>query len=89
MSAVRTRVTLDDKVRARAGCVTLRRAYSTGTIVGLYRSLDAGLESDPEYPWSTICEEHGGVSHQATLALATESLRHPEKWCPDCQEKKP
>lgn len=79
------RAALDDEVRARAGCVTLRRARSTGTLVGLYRSLEAGLESDPDYPWSTVCEDHGGIVCHATRALATQGLSHPEEWCHVCQ----
>lgn len=83
-----TRAALAAEARSRAGCVTLRRARSTGTLVGLYRSFKAGLEIDPDYPWSTVCEDHGGIVCHRTRALAAQNLSHPEEWCPDCQERR-
>jgi len=55
--------------------------------VGLYRSDDAGIESDPETPWATVCEEHGGVVCYETRKAAESYVAHPEQWCPVCQEK--
>ena len=78
------RARLDAEVKAAAGCVTLRRTRR-GRLVGLYRSLEAGIEKDPETPWATVCEEHGGVCH-ATLADARAYLSHPDEWCPGCQQ---
>jgi len=69
-----------------AGIVLYRKARSTKTHVGLYRSDEAGIESDPEYPWSTVCVEHGGVVCHHTRAAAETFLSHPEDWCPTCQE---
>jgi hypothetical protein len=68
------------------GLVLQRKARSTGTLVGLYKSDDAGIESDPEYPWSTVCEPHGGVVCHETRKAAEAALSHPEDWCPTCQE---
>ena len=68
------------------GIVLYRKARSTGTHVGLYRSVEAGIEPDPATPWSTVCEEHGGVVCYATRQNAESYLSHPEQWCPVCQE---
>jgi hypothetical protein len=72
-----------------AGIVAYRRARSTGTHVGLYKSAEAGIESDPDYPWSTVCEEHAGVVAHHTRREAESYLSHPEDWCPVCQGHEP
>lgn len=61
-----------------------RRARSTGTMVAVWRAEDLGM--DPEDgPWVTLCEDHGGVVHHPTRALATSWAADPEGWCPGCQ----
>lgn len=72
------------EVRNRPGCVELRQTRQ-GVQVGLYRSLEAGIETDPDYPWSTVCEPHGGVVCHETRELAEAALSHPDQWCPVCQ----
>ena len=79
-----TRAELDRELAARAGCVALRYTRS-GRLVGLYRSAESGIEVDPETPWATVCEEHGGVVCHETRVLAESNLSVPETWCPDCQ----
>jgi hypothetical protein len=74
------------KLPDHAGIVMYRKARSTGTHVGLYDALEAGFESDPETPWATVCEEHGGIVCHATRKAAETYLSHPEDWCPTCQE---
>ena len=70
-----------------AGLVRYRRARSTGTHVGVYNGAVAGLDTDGgEMPWSTVCEEHGGVVSHRTRADATSWAPRPEEWCPTCQE---
>jgi hypothetical protein len=69
-----------------SGAVLFRKARSTGTHVGLYRSDESGIESDPDYPWSIVCEEHAGVTCHRTRKDAESYLSHPEEWCPTCQE---
>jgi hypothetical protein len=70
-----------------AGCVIQRRSRHTGTLVGLYASEDAGMEVDPELPWSTVCEEHHAIVSHPTLAAARASLPRPDGWCDDCRER--
>lgn len=85
-----TRADLDREMKSRAGCVALRRARSTGTIVGLYRGEEAELDTDEgRSPWATVCEgpdgeSHGGIVIHGTRALAEGWLSHPEDWCPTC-----
>lgn len=57
-----------------------RVARSTGTRVVLAYKPD----SDPDQPWETLCEPHGGVCSHETRRLAREWLSHPEEWCEDC-----
>ena len=58
-----------------------RKARSTGTRVYLE---DRREDGDPDQPWETICQEHGGVCSHETRATATSFLSHPEEWCEDC-----
>lgn len=75
---------LDQERRERAGCVQLRRARSTGTVVGVYDAGPAGL--DPEGGrWNTVCDEHGFVCSHETLATARAFAASPEDWCEPCQ----
>jgi hypothetical protein len=69
-----------------AGCVVQRISRRTGTLVGLYASDDSGMENDPEFPWSTVCEKHGILVSHRTLKLARESLPQPDEWCDECRE---
>jgi len=70
----------------RAGCVEIRRSRLTGTLVGLYRSAEAGMEADPEWPWTTVCEAHHTLVSHATRKLARENLPDPCGWCDECRE---
>lgn len=67
-----------------AGCVQQRRNRQTGTLIGVYHGVQAGLEDDPECPWCTVCEDHGSIVSHPTLALAKAHASWPE-WCSDCQ----
>lgn len=71
-------------VSNRAGCVELRRTRS-GRQVGLYKSAEAGIETDPTHPWATVCEDHHGVVCHPTRQIAEIALSQPEEWCPTCQ----
>lgn len=72
------------KVSSRKGCVELRKTRS-GREVGLYRSLEAGIENDPDHPWATVCEAHSGVVCHPTREIAEAAMSYPEDWCPTCQ----
>jgi len=72
------------EAKARAGCVSLRRCRTTGTIVGLYRSKEAGLESEEGCGWTAVCEDHGTlVSGSSRAALAGISSL---EFCDECRE---
>ena len=71
-----------------AGCRRLRRARSTGTIVGLYDGFRAGMANeDDEYAqrWALCCESHSFVSEFDSLAGARSLASAPEQWCEVCQ----
>lgn len=57
-----------------------RTARATATKVLLVYAPDA----DPEQPWETICDVHGGVCSHTTRKLAEAWLSHPDEWCEDC-----
>lgn len=67
-----------------AGCVTRFKSRATGTLVGLYASDEAGMECDPEFPWTTVCEAHNALVSHASLSLAMQA-RDPSMWCEECQ----
>lgn len=80
-----SRQVLDAELSSRAGCVALRYNRQ-GMLVGIYRSDEAGLESDPELPWSVVCEAHGGIISTQSRRFA-ESAAASTDWCPTCQEE--
>lgn len=76
------------EVFERAGCLELRTTRK-GVPVGLYRSLEAGIESDPEYPYTTVCEAHNTCVCHETRRAAEQSLAYPESWCDQCRGEPP
>lgn len=70
-----------------AGLRQYRRARTTGTHVGVYNGEEAGMDTGGGCPWSTVCEEHGGVVSHPTLAAAKLFAPHPNEWCPTCMEE--
>lgn len=68
----------------RDGCIELRTTRK-GTPVGLYRSAEAGMETDPDHPYSTVCEAHGSLVCHETRRSAEQCLSHPEMWCDECR----
>lgn len=82
---------LNTLVREYVGCVKLSYCRrGTGTLVGVYRSAEAGMEEDPATPWSVVCEPHGSIvsvhSRRAAFAVSADST----EFCDDCRDgKKP
>lgn len=72
----------------RAGCLTLRTTRK-GIRVGLYRSLEGGMESDPSVPYTTACETHSTLVCHETRRSAEQALSHPESWCDQCRGEPP
>lgn len=73
-------------VAEREGCVQLRKCRATGTMVGVYRAAEAGMETDPETPWCAVCEEHHTLVCTATRKQAETAASYPD-FCEDCQPK--
>lgn len=69
-----------------AGCVVQNISKKTGTLTGLYASLQSGMESDPELPWVTVCEPHNTLVGHPTMDAARYTLPDPTNWCDDCRE---
>lgn len=70
-----------------AGCVTQRKARQTSTLVGIYKSAPAGMESDPELPWATVCEVHSTLVCHSSLKNAMYAASQPRDWCEFCRAK--
>lgn len=69
------------------GCVAQTRSRITGTLVGVYHGEQSGMECDPEYPWLTVCEDHGTLATHRTLKLAREHAPDPTMWCEECRDR--
>jgi len=66
-----------------AGLRQYRKARSTGTHVGVYDGVEAGMDTDGGR-WQTVCEEHGAICSHETLTLARDHASAPEGWCEAC-----
>ena len=68
-----------------AGCVQLRRARETKTLVGVYHGIQSGMEASPTEPWVAVCEEHGQILSCESLKLAKFQAADPKGWCSECR----
>lgn len=61
-------------------------ARSTGTLVLVVDGEAGGVDTyEGAQPWSTICDDHGGICSHETLAAAQSWASAPQEWCPSCQ----
>jgi hypothetical protein len=68
-----------------AGCVQQRRCRATGLYVSIYHATQAGIATDPEHPWATVCQTHCQIAVHNTLALARRHSALPD-WCTECAQ---
>lgn len=68
-----------------AGLLVSRKNRKTGYYTSLYKSAEAGIESDPDLPYATVCEQHGLLVCHSSRALAMGNLSQPFEWCSYCQ----
>lgn len=68
-----------------SGLVETRTCRKTGLPIGIYASVQAGIEVDPELPWSTVCEVHSNVVCHGSLDAARRACATPD-WCDACQK---
>jgi hypothetical protein len=60
-------------------------ARTTGTLVLVVDGDAHGVDTDGgAQPWSTLCDDHGGVCSHETLQAARQWASAPEQWCPYC-----
>jgi hypothetical protein len=71
-----------------AGLRYYTRARSTGTHVGVYDGIEAGMDTDGGR-WQTVCEEHGEICSHETLQTARDFAPCPEEWCKHCSGARP
>lgn len=68
------------------GCVQQRKCRATKMLVGIYSSYEAGMESDPELPWSVVCETHGAIVCTETLYAAQRTATDTTNFCDECRD---
>lgn len=68
-----------------AGLIDQRKCQKTKTTIGLYKALEAGIDSDPDLPYVTLCETHGGLVGHSSKAVAISWMSNPI-WCVECQK---
>lgn len=72
-----------------AGVRSASFARSTGTLVLVVDGDAHGVDtSDGVQPWSTVCDDHGGICSHETLHAARQWASAPEEWCPTCQDSR-
>lgn len=82
-----SRVELDAESLVRAGCIRLSYCRNrSGPLVGIYRNAESGMESDPETPYSVVCEEHNTLVSVETLRIAGNTATDTCNFCDDCRE---
>lgn len=87
-AALRKRL-LDAERDSRAGCVDLHFCeHGTGPLVGVYRSAESGIESDPETPWTVVCEEHHTCVCVESRRAAMSTAATTRNFCDDCRDTK-
>lgn len=80
-----SRVAVTD-VLGNAGLIEVRVRRQTGRIVSIYNNAEQGLNDNVgTEPYSTVCEDHGGLVSHRTLALARSWAAEPLTWCESCQ----
>ena len=68
-----------------SGCVIQQKNRLTKFMVGVYHGEQAGMESDSNFPWVTVCEKHGSIVASASITNAKTAMTFPD-WCEDCQK---
>lgn len=75
-----------------AGCVQIKRARQTGTLIEVFHADQAQLRDDPDNPrtrWVCSCAVHGVLIYHRTLALARSHAARPKDWCEGCRKGRP
>ncbi len=78
---------LKAEAATRDGCVQLSYCrHGTGPMVGVYRSVDAGMEEDPDGRWSVVCEEHDALVCVRQRYVAMSTATDTCNFCDACRE---
>ena len=82
---VSPRIARRNNALAWAGVRSASYARTTGTLVLVVDGDAHGVDTDGgAQPWSTLCDDHGGVCSHETLQAARQWASAPEQWCPYC-----
>jgi hypothetical protein len=72
--------------RTWAGFRSCRFAKQNDRLIVVVHAHEAGIDSDPENPWATVCDDHGTICTHPTRTLAEQWAADPEGWCEPCRE---
>lgn len=75
---------MDEGLDGYVGLIARSRSRDTGATIGLYASAPAGIEDDPELPYSLVCETHGRVICSHSYSHARSHMSAPLGWCGVC-----
>lgn len=67
------------------GLVSMSKCHRTKSLVGVYNVAQAGLSTDEDFPWSTVCELHDHLAGFKTLPLAKAAASDPDTFCDECK----
>lgn len=71
-----------------AGQVARMLNRETGSLMGVYRAEEAGLDTLGG-PWVAVCEDHGSIVNVQTARRAHEAARDPRSFCEGCRDSMP
>ncbi len=75
------------EARTWAGYLSARISRQTGTLVAVLRSAEAGIESDPDLPYTTLCDDHSTLVCHRTRSAAEGFAAEPAVWCEPCRRQ--
>ena len=66
------------------GLVHQRKNPDTGTTVSVYHSEQAGMDASWGTKYHAVCEDHGALMGETSIARAKSAAMDSGAWCPDC-----
>lgn len=67
------------------GCVETKRNRETGTMVSVYHSESAGMETYGGDDYHAVCEDHGAMMSAPNLTQARSAAYDAGSWCEECK----
>lgn len=75
---------VDEGLDGYVGLIEQRRSRDTGTTIGLYASVEGGIDTDPLIPFSLVCEDHSRTIGCESYTAARSQMSGSFGWCGVC-----